>query len=80
MYPIHMNETTHPNQNSITLGSLLFLTHFTAGLTAVYLHNTLHNLEPIARAIFAFAGAGVMGLLLTINLQRAVRALDWAGR
>jgi len=73
-----MNETTHPNQNSITLGSLLFLTHFAAGLTAVFLYSTLHNLEPIARATFAFAGAGAMGLLLTINLQRAIRALDWA--
>lgn len=78
LYPVHMNETTHPNQNSITLGSLLFLTHFAAGLTAVFLYNTLHNLEPIARATFAFAGAGGMGLLLTINLQRAIRALDWA--
>ena len=35
IYPMHMNETTHSNQNSIALASLLFLTHFTAGLTAV---------------------------------------------
>ena len=78
MYSVCMNETTHPNQNSIALVSLLFLTHFAAGLTAVFLHNTLHNLEPIARAAFAFAGAGAMGLLLTINRQRAIRALDWS--
>ena len=79
MYPIHMNEQTpHPNQNSITLAGLLFLTHFTAGATAVFLHTLLHNLEPIARALFAFAGGGGMGLLLTLNLQRTIRALDWA--
>ena len=73
-----MNETTHPNQNSITLGSLLFLTHFTAGATAVFLYTLFHNLEPIARVMFALAGGGAMGLLLTMPLQRAVRALDLA--
>ena len=73
-----MEKVPDPNQMSIALAAQLFLTHFLVGLAAVAIYDWFNWLAPIGQLIFTLLAAGILGLILNINLQRSLRVLDWA--
>ncbi len=72
------NGDLHPNLTSVTLAGQLFLSHFFAAGAAWLAAEGLRPLSPTDWLPLAMAVGGVTGLLLTANIQRGVRLLDWS--
>ena len=70
-----MQRISDPNQTSVALGAQLFLTHFLVGLTAVILYNNLG--WQVIFLIITAVTAGLLGLILNLNLQISLHRLHW---
>jgi signal transduction histidine kinase len=73
-----MDKVPDPNQMSIALAAQLFLSHFLVGLAALVIYGFFDWLAPVPQLIFMLLAAGILGLILNLNLQRSFRMLDWA--
>ncbi|MEJ2750269.1 MAG: sensor histidine kinase, partial [Anaerolineae bacterium] len=66
------------NAVSVALAGHLYLSHFLAAAAAMAIFNWLQVGDRSAIFIVAAGVAGLIGLLLTLNIQRTIRVLDWA--
>jgi signal transduction histidine kinase len=66
------------NATTVTLAGHLYLSHFLAAAAAITIFSWLNVSERSAIIIVSAGTAGLVGLLLTLNIQRTIRMLDWA--
>ena len=71
------NQFPDPNQTTITLAAQLFLTHFIVAGLSFLIWAMLGMMASPAKTAIVLTSAGLIGLLLTLNLQRTLRWLDW---
>ncbi len=71
-----LNQDT--NAVSVALAGHLYLSHFLAAAAAVTIFSWLNVGERSAVFIVSAGIGGLIGLLLTLNIQRTIRVLDWA--
>ncbi|MCP4428070.1 MAG: sensor histidine kinase [Chloroflexi bacterium] len=73
-----VGQTQDTNATSVALAAHLFLTHFLAAGAGLLTWRWLAAAEAAPRLAVSLGMAGLAGLILTINIQRTVRVLDWA--
>ncbi len=66
------------NATSVALAGHFFLTHFLAAGAGLLTWGWLATAELPPRLAISLGMAGLAGLILTINIQRSIRVLDWA--
>lgn len=72
------NPSQDTNAVSVALAGQLYLSHFLAAATAVTLFRWF-KFGSFSSVLMVSAGiAGLVGLLLTLNIQRTIRVMDWA--
>ncbi len=71
-------QTQDTNATSVALAGHLFLTHFLAAGVGLLTWGWLSAAETLPRLAVSLGMAGLAGLVLTINIQRTIRLLDWA--
>ncbi|MCA9922680.1 MAG: sensor histidine kinase, partial [Anaerolineales bacterium] len=68
------------DQMSISLGAQLFLTHFVAAGTGLMVFTLMWQSSWLGKTAVSLTVAGVIGLLLNVNIQRTLRLVDWTVR
>ena len=71
-------KTQDTNATSVALAAHLFLTHFLAAGIGLLTWGWLAGAEFLPRLAVSLGMAGLAGLILSANVQRTIRILDWA--